>query len=127
MANPFVYVELNTTDVEKAKAFYGRLFEWKTEDVNVTPVGRYTRIRPGEGPRGGMLKQMMANTPSFWLPYVEVEDIGAATKKAQSLGAKVMVDSKEVPGEGTLSIISDPTGAIVGLWKPKAEDPGHHD
>jgi uncharacterized protein len=120
MANPFVYVELNTTDVEKAKTFYGRLFDWQMEDVNVTPVGHYTRLTPGQGPGGGMMKQMMPNTPSFWLAYVEVPDVGAATKKAQSLGAKVMVDSKEIPGEGTLSIITDPTGAMLGLWKSKA-------
>ena len=29
MANPFVHVELNTTDVDKAKKFYGRLFDWQ--------------------------------------------------------------------------------------------------
>ena len=30
MANPFVHVELNTTDVDKARKFYGRLFDCKT-------------------------------------------------------------------------------------------------
>jgi predicted enzyme related to lactoylglutathione lyase len=29
MANPFVHVELHTTDTAKAKAFYGKLFSWK--------------------------------------------------------------------------------------------------
>lgn len=29
MGNPFVHVELNTTDREKAKAFYRGLFDWK--------------------------------------------------------------------------------------------------
>ena len=29
MPNPFVHVELNTTDSAKAKAFYGELFDWK--------------------------------------------------------------------------------------------------
>ena len=33
MGNPFVHVELNTTDVAKAKAFYGKLFDWKLEDA----------------------------------------------------------------------------------------------
>ena len=32
MANPFVHVELNTTDVAKAKKFYGDLFAWKLKD-----------------------------------------------------------------------------------------------
>lgn len=36
MANPFVHVELNTTDPARAKEFYGKLFAWKLEDV---PIG----------------------------------------------------------------------------------------
>ena len=36
MANPFVHVELNTTDVGKAKDFYGKLFDWKLEDMPAT-------------------------------------------------------------------------------------------
>jgi predicted enzyme related to lactoylglutathione lyase len=31
MANPFVHVELNTTDLAKAKGFYGKMFGWKLE------------------------------------------------------------------------------------------------
>jgi len=30
-----------------------------------------------------------------------------------------MKDVTEVPGVGWLSIIIDPTGAALGLWKPK--------
>ena len=32
MGNPFVHVELMSTDVGKAKAFYGKLFDWKLEN-----------------------------------------------------------------------------------------------
>jgi len=34
MANPFVYVELNTTDVSPSKAFYSKLFYWKLEECS---------------------------------------------------------------------------------------------
>ena len=44
MANPFCHVELNTTDVNKAKTFYTKLFDWKLEDV----PGDYTMIKVGE-------------------------------------------------------------------------------
>lgn len=53
------------------------------------------------------------------LAYVEVDDIGAATRKAETLGAKTMKDSVEVPGMGWFSIITDPTGAMLGLWQTK--------
>ena len=66
-----------------------------------------------------MMKQLVPGAPSAWLAYVQVEDIAAATQKAKSLGATVMKDVTEVMGAGWLSIIVDPTGAALGLWKPK--------
>jgi uncharacterized protein len=118
MANPFVHVELNTTDVGKAKAFYGSLFDWKLEDV---PMGSstYTMIGVGQGTAGGLVRHPVPGASSAWLAYVMVDDIAAATEKAKSLGATLMQDVTEVPGMGWLSIIIDPTGAALGIWKPK--------
>ncbi len=116
VSNPFCHVELNTNDVNKAKTFYTRLFDWKLEDV---PDGSYSMIRVGEGTGGGLMKNPIPDGPSFWLAYVLVDDIEAATKKAKSLGATVMKDVMPVMDYGWLSIITDPTGAALGLWKPK--------
>jgi hypothetical protein len=118
MANPFVHVELNTTDVAKAKGFYGRLFGWKLEDVPMENM-TYTMIGVGEGTGGGMMKQMIPGAPSFWMAYVLVDDVAAATKKAKSLGATVMKDVTPVTDMGSFSIIVDPTGAHLGLWETK--------
>jgi predicted enzyme related to lactoylglutathione lyase len=118
MANAFVHAELNTTDVDKAKAFYGKLFAWTLEDIQSGDMP-YTLIKPGKGTGGGIMKQLMPGAPSLWVPYVEVDDIAAATAKAQSLGAKLMKDVTEVTGMGWFSILTDPTGAILGLWKTK--------
>jgi len=119
MANPFVHVELNTTDVGKAKAFYGKLFDWKMEDIPM-PDFTYTMVDVGEGTGGGIMKNPMPGVPSFWLAYVLVDDINAATQKAKSLGATIVKDVTEVKDMGWLSIIMDPTGAGLGLWKPKS-------
>lgn len=119
MANPFVHVELNTTDVGKAKDFYGKLFEWTLEDVPMGVMGEYTIIRVGQGTAGGIMKHPMPGAPSVWIPYVLVDDIAASTAKAKSLGAKIVRDVTEVPEMGWLSILMDPTGAVLGLWKPK--------
>lgn len=122
MGNPFVHVELNTPDPKKAKEFYSKLFQWQLDDVeNIeVPGGVYTTIKVGEGTGGGIMKQV-PNGPSGWLAYVLVDDIRAATKKAQSLGAEVMKDVTEVMGMGWLSLIKDPTGSILGLWQPKSK------
>ena len=65
------------------------------------------------------MKQMIPGSSSAWMPYVLVKDIDAATKKAKKLRAKIMKDVTEVEGMGWLSIIVDPTGAMLGLWEPK--------
>jgi predicted enzyme related to lactoylglutathione lyase len=117
MANPFVHVELNTTDPAKAKAFYQRLFDWKLEDMEMGPGATYTMIDVGEGTGGGLMKHPMPGAPSSGLAYVLVDDVAAATRKAQSLGATVVKDVTEVRGAGWFSIIADPTGAPLGLWK----------
>jgi len=119
MGNPFVHAELNTTDVEKARAFYGKLFDWKLEDIPMDEGMIYTTIGVGEGTGGGMMKQMMPGAPSAWMPYVGVADIHDATKKAKSLGATILTDVTEVMEMGWLSIFKDPTGAVIGLWQTK--------
>ena len=117
MANAFVHLELMAADVEKAKKFYSDLFSWELEDTEMGPL-KYTTIKPGEGPGGGMLKNPMPG-PSQWLAYVNVPDVRAATKKATALGAKVHKEYTEVPGMGAFTIIQDPGGAWLGLWEPK--------
>jgi len=118
--NPFVHVELNTADPEKAKRFYSKL--WQLEDVPKPCRARWflTVIKVGEGTGGGIMKQIPGG-PSGWLAYVLVDDIHATTQKAQSLGAEVMKDVTEVMGMGLLSFIRDPTGAVLGLWQPQSK------
>ena len=119
MANPFVHIELTTTDTGKAKSFYTALFDWKLQDMPIPGGLTYTTIGVGEGTGGGMMQQLIPGAPSAWLPYVAVDDIEAATKKAESLGATVMKGVTEVMEMGWLSIIVDPTGAMLGFWKSK--------
>ncbi|HZM08572.1 MAG TPA: VOC family protein [Methylocella sp.] len=121
MANPFVHVELTTSDPDKAKIFYGSLFDWKLEDVEMGAGFAYTMIGVGEGTGGGLMKTPPPAVPTAWLPYVLVGDVTAATAKAKSLGATVMKDVTEVPNAGSFSVILDPTGAAIGLWQPKAK------
>jgi len=118
MANPFVHVELQTNDPVSSRKFYTSLFDWKLQDVPM-PGGTYTMIDVGGGTGGGMMRNPIPGAPSHWLAYVGVDDINAATKKAKELGAMVVMDVTEVGEVGWMSVISDPTGATLAMWKPK--------
>src|SRR5260370_41778638 len=117
MPNPFVHVELNTTNIAAAKSFYGALFGWNLQDVPMGGDRTYTMISVGEGTGGGMQAHPVAGAPSSWLAYVDVGDIHAATEKARKLGAKVVREPMGVKGAGWLSVLVDPTCATPGSWK----------
>ena len=111
--NPIGYTELHTQDPARARAFYGELFGWKGEEEQ-TPAGPYTMFK-------GLLAGLTANrdgVPTGWVPYVDVDDITRATKRAKDLGGTVLRDSIAIP-EGTFSVVRDPTGGTIGLFQKK--------
>jgi uncharacterized protein len=119
MSNAFVHVELHTNDLARAREFYSKLFDWKLDDVPMPGGGTYTMINVGSGTGGGMMVNQAPGTPPHWLTYVGVDDIRASTRKAKELGAKVAVDVMDVADYGTMSVIVDPTGAMLAMWQPK--------
>jgi predicted enzyme related to lactoylglutathione lyase len=122
MPNPFVHIELNSTDPAKAREFYAQLFDWELKDIPLPGASPdsgevYTTINVGGGTGGGIMRQMMPNAPSAWLAYALTKNIRSDTDKAAALGAVILKDVTEVPSMGFLSIIKDPTGALLGLWQ----------
>lgn len=125
MANPFVHLELNTKDLAKAKSFYGEMFGWKFQDMDMGEAGMYSTFKPDSGPGGGMMA--IPDAPRRWLVYVGVQDIHAATEQARSLGATITIDSQEIPHVGWFTVLDDPSGCALALFEPKpggGADPG---
>jgi uncharacterized protein len=120
MGNPFVHLELSTSDVAKAKDFYGKLFNWEYTDNDMGNM-IYTTFKPSEGPGGGIFA--MPGAPTMWLAYVGVQDINAATEKAKSLGATIHKGPMEIPNVGWATILADPTGAAIALFQPTTPQP----
>lgn len=114
--NPTVYTELHTQEPARARAFYGELFGWKSEE-QATPGGPYTTF---PGVLAGLTASRIAGLPVGWVPYVGVEDIAEATARAKKLGAEVVRDSVALP-DGTFSVLRDPTGGVIGLWQARAK------
>jgi predicted enzyme related to lactoylglutathione lyase len=119
MANPFVHLELSTSDLSKAKDFYGSMFGWQFQDMDMGPAGIYSTFKTDSGPGGGVAAMPGAGNKNSWLAYIGVDDIKAATEKAASLGAQVCMNSHEIPDVGWMSILNDPLGAPIALFQPK--------
>ncbi|MHC4413866.1 MAG: VOC family protein [Planctomycetota bacterium] len=118
--NTFCWNELMTRDPSTARSFYTSLFGWTAEDMDMGERGTYTIWRMGDKQTGGMMALKgpgMDEVPSHWLAYIAVDDVDASTRRAEGLGAKVCVPPTDIPNIGRYSVITDPTGGSLGLFK----------
>jgi predicted enzyme related to lactoylglutathione lyase len=111
--NPVGYAELHTSDPARARTFYTELLGWKAKEEQ-TPMGPYTTF---EGVLAG-LTASRDGIPTGWVPYVDVADVAAATRRVKQLGGQILRDCIQIP-EGTFSVLRDPTGGVLGLFQRK--------
>ena len=112
-----VHLELHTGDLPAACAFYARLLGSSFERIDLSRRS-YMAMDLGHGIGGGIVQ---CGVPSpGWIPYVEVGDVDRATDRAWDLGAAVLLAPREGPA-GWRSVIADPAGGEVGLWRPKGK------
>ena len=113
--SPVVHLELHTGDLDAARAYYARLFGWRPERVD-TRHGSYQMVDLAPGLDGGMVE--CGAGQSLWLPYVEVSEIHAATRRAEELGAQVTFAPREGPAGWRAVVATDAAGEIA-LWQQK--------
>jgi len=116
--NAFCWEELLSSDPEAAAKFYADLFGYTIESTDMGPMGTYRILKSGDRQRAGLMKLPPGEpSHSHWLAYILVSDVDASTRNAGELGAKTLMEPRDIPGIGRFSIISDPTGAAIALFK----------
>lgn len=119
----FSWAELQTTDPEKATAFYQGLFDWETESMSMD-MGEYTMVKAHGAPAGGIMARQSDDVPPFWSFYITVDNVDSILAEAEKLGASVVVPAMDIPKIGRMSGIQDPQGAFVMIiqYEEKADD-----
>jgi predicted enzyme related to lactoylglutathione lyase len=120
----FSWNELNTRDPEAAKEFYGSVFGWTANEVEMGDGGSYTTWRhpdrsDDEDSVGGMLDlrgRAPDEIPPHWLVYFTVEGRDGTLEKAKGSGGSEMLTMDM--DMGRLAIITDPHGSNFGIFEP---------
>lgn len=138
---------LSTRDVEAAKAFYGAVFGWETLDFGGTD-GMWTlpgygdhleELTPGLRERNAEfgappgfedvvatlnpLGEDDRDTPAHWGVTFGVDNADEAAKRAEELGAEILVPPTDAPWV-RISVIRDPQGAtfVASQFVPENRD-----
>jgi uncharacterized protein len=113
----FSWAELATGDAEAAKAFYTRLFGWDYED-NPAGDGQIYSMARRDGHYVAALYS--ADQPPHWNCYVTVASADETADKAAANGGSIMAEPFDVMEVGRMAVITDPGGAALSVWEPRA-------
>lgn len=114
--NGWLWQELWSTDVAGSEKFYSTVFGAEL-DKTKDDQRDYTVLKKGDKKMAGIVKTPVEGIRSHWMNYVKVSDPAAMVKKAESMGARVLLAPGSSVRNGTLGIILDPTGAAIALQK----------
>jgi predicted enzyme related to lactoylglutathione lyase len=113
-----VWVDLYTSDPAGAAAFYGGLFGWTAQDSDAEHGGYVTFHHEG-GPIAGCVRNDgTSGDPNSWSVYLESSDAAATVSMAEANGGRIVVEPRQVDDLGHLAFVTDPAGAMVGIWQP---------
>jgi predicted enzyme related to lactoylglutathione lyase len=107
--------ELNTSDPEGARRFYGELFGWVSDEfMPMGELGEY-RFLDHHGVRIGALCGLMGQPQPKWRFYIRVPSISAAKTAIEANGGTVTNGPHQVPGDDWIVTGIDPQGAEFAL------------
>lgn len=115
------WIDLATTDVAGAKAFYSGVFGWTYDDLDAGDGATYSMAQIGGRNVAAIASQQRelteAGVPAHWQMYVNSPDVDAATAKVAAAGGTVLAGPFDVMQAGRMSVVADPSGAVFQLWQ----------
>ena len=115
------WVELSSPDTDAAAAFYRELMNWTaTEPGPADQTGGYRMFQQTGQNVAGLMGHMQEGQPTAWATYISVAGADETAEKVKAAGGSVMVEPMDVMDIGRMAIFADPTGAVFGVWQPKA-------
>jgi predicted enzyme related to lactoylglutathione lyase len=117
--SPLVHFQIATPDPEATRAFFRELFDWEFTPgagrivANVDTGAR--RIEPNDIYPGGSLLQTREGASTYAALFFRVADLDATVRRAQKLGARVLVPRSRTLQGTDVSIIATPEGLTIGI------------
>lgn len=112
------WIDLGTSDLSAAVAFYTRLFGWVAHDVGAE-AGHYTMMTWRGKYVAAVSPLMSPDQPVAWSTYLCTADADATAAKVRAAGGTVLAEPMDVFTSGRLAAFMDPTGAAVLTWQPR--------
>jgi predicted enzyme related to lactoylglutathione lyase len=108
--NKISYIEFTTTDIERTKQFYAKVFGWSFQDWGPDYIGI-----EGAGIDGGFSKGEPHEGAGAPLAILYSADLKATEAAVLAAGGSIVTPTFEFPG-GRRFHFSDGAGNVLGVW-----------
>lgn len=112
------WIDLYSSDTDRARHFYGELFGWTCEDSGPEYGGYLNFFKDGHVVAGGMRNDGESGNPDGWTVYLAADDAQSMVDAAAAKGATVYLPPMDVMSLGRMAMVADLGGAAIGLWQP---------
>ena len=114
------WVEVSSTDLAGSREFYSGLFGWTYQTDSYPGRQQYTTALCGGRPVAGLTGVVLARAgqPAAWTLYLASANVTRTAQLLRRWGGRVLWGPTDVPGQGSVLIGVDPTGATIGFWQP---------
>jgi predicted enzyme related to lactoylglutathione lyase len=121
-----VHFEIPADDLARAKGFYGSIFGWELNDVDMGGGQIYTTVitvpvgedrmpkEPGAINGGMMTRSAEITSPVITVNVASIDD---ALKKIEAAGGSVVTPRTPIPDMGAFAYFKDTEGNLMGLWE----------
>jgi predicted enzyme related to lactoylglutathione lyase len=107
--------ELLAQDRSRIFDFYGELFDWQKNSGETDAADFYQLFSSAGQTIGGMLTKLPSVPQPCWLYYFNVDDIGAAAKRVNDSGGRILQGPIELTDGCWIARCADPQGALFAL------------
>ena len=111
------WVDLASSDRDRAAQFYGQVFRCESEQPNADHGG-YANLNRRGGLLAGLMPAMPGGPTDVWSAYFATENMDKTLETVTAEGGQVVVPASAVSDLGVMGIAVDPAGHTVGFWQP---------
>ncbi|MFI2212302.1 VOC family protein [Streptomyces sp. NPDC020141] len=114
------WVSLMVHGLDATQTFYGELFGWEFRP-GPRQLGPYVRALLDGKEVAGLGRLPADRQLSIaWTPYLATDDADVTAERIRCSGGTVAVGPLDAGDAGRMAIVTDPAGAVFGLWQAAA-------
>ena len=110
------WVDLATTDVAEAQAFYAAVLGWSFPPLDAD-YGGYLIAEVGGAAAAGIGPLQGDEQRPSWTVYLASDDAAGTEAAVTGHGGQVLVPTGDIGPLGRMLIASDPSGGVFGVWQ----------